>query len=103
MVYGLVERPGFLVSLALFEATFNAIALPAAQKAMADATEEHERALGFGVAAAAGQIAAGIAALVAAPVYANEGQFTVFAVIAAGVALVGAAGLALYVNANRRL
>ncbi|MEM9464751.1 MAG: MFS transporter [Actinomycetota bacterium] len=101
VVYGVVERPGLLVSLALFEATFNAIALPAAQKAMADATAEHERALGFGVAAAAGQIAAGIAALVAAPIYANEGQFTVFAVIAGGVAVVGAIGLALSLSVSR--
>ena len=103
IVYGMVERPGLLVSLAMFEATFNALALPAAQKAMADATAEHERALGFGVAAAAGQIAAGVAALVAAPVYDQQGQFVVFAVIAAGVAVVGAVGLGLYVNAERRV
>ena len=103
VVYGLVERPGLLVSLALFEATFNAMAMPAAQKAMADATAEHERALGFGVAAAAGQIAAGIAALIAAPVYDQQGQFVVFAVIAAGVAVVGALGLGLFVSASRRV
>ncbi|MEM9202723.1 MAG: MFS transporter [Actinomycetota bacterium] len=95
IVYGLVERPGLLVSLALFEATFNAFGLPASQAAMAKATAEHERALGFGVAAAAGQIAAGIAALISAPLYDGQGQFFVFAVLAAGVAVVGAIGLAL--------
>ena len=102
VVYGFVERPGILVSLALFEATFNAMAMPAAQKAMADATGEHERALGFGVAAAAGQIAAGIAALIAAPVYDNQGQIVVFAMTAAGVGVVGAIGLGLFVGASRR-
>ena len=68
--------------------------------AMAKATAEHERALGFGVAAAAGQITAGIAALIAAPVYDSQGQFFVFALLAAGVAVVGAVGYALLVGSR---
>lgn len=99
VLYGFMERPGWLVSLAIFEATANAIALPAAQAAMARATAEHERATGFGLAAAAGQLAAAAAALVAAPVYGEYGQLTVFVVIAAAVAVVGALGLWLVVRA----
>ncbi|MEM8709011.1 MAG: hypothetical protein AAGE98_21295, partial [Actinomycetota bacterium] len=87
-------------SFAMVEATFNAVALPSTQAAMADATEEHERALGVGVAAAAGQITAGIAALIAAPVYDAQGQFFVFALLAAGVAVVAAIGYALLRSAT---
>lgn len=93
VLYGFMERPGWLVSLAIFEASANAIGLPAAQAAMARATAEHERAMGFGVAAAAGQLAAACAALVAAPVYGEFGQLTVFVVIAAATAAVGVVGL----------
>lgn len=100
VVYGMLETPGLLMSFALFEATFNAVALPSTQAAMAKATAEHERALGFGVAAAAGQITAGIAALIAAPVYDSQGQFFVFALLAAGVAVVGAVGYALLVGSR---
>ena len=71
------------------------MAMPATQAAMAAATEEHERALGFGVAAAAGQITAGVAALIAAPVYDGQGQFAVFALLATGVLVVGVIGLGL--------
>ena len=102
VLYGFMERPGWLVSLAIFEATANAIGLPAAQAAMARATAEHERATGFGLAAAAGQLAAAGAALVAAPVYGEYGQLTVFVVIAAAVAVVGVLGLWLVVRAGGR-
>jgi hypothetical protein len=88
------------MSFAMVEATFNAVALPATQAAMARATEEHERALGFGVAAAAGQVSAGIAALIAAPVYAAQGQFFVFALLAAAVAVVAAGGYVLLRTAS---
>ncbi|MEM8705342.1 MAG: MFS transporter [Actinomycetota bacterium] len=100
VLYGALETPGLLMSFAMVEATFNAVALPSTQAAMADATEEHERALGFGVAAAAGQITAGIAALIAAPVYDAQGQFFVFALLAAGVAVVAAVGYALLRSAT---
>jgi len=100
VLYGALETPGILMSFAMVEATFNAVALPATQAAMARATEEHERALGFGVAAAAGQVSAGIAALVAAPVYAAQGQFFVFALLAAAVAVVAAGGYVLLRSAS---
>ena len=99
VLYGALETPGVLMSFAMVEATFNAVALPATQAAMARATEEHERALGFGVAAAAGQVSAGIAAG-RGTVYAAQGQFFVFALLAAAVAVVAAGGYVLLRSAS---
>ena len=54
---------------------------------MVAATDENERATGQGLVAAASSIGAGIAALLAAPLYAGPGPEVTF-VIVAGVVLV---------------
>ena len=54
---------------------------------MVAATDENERATGQGLVAAASSIGAGIAALIAAPLYAGPGPEVTF-IIVAGVVLV---------------
>ncbi|RMH83533.1 MAG: MFS transporter [Actinomyces sp.] len=95
VVYGWLTVPLTLMALASVEAVANGAAIPAAQAAMARATGPGEAATGQGLAAAAGQVAAGLAALVAAPVYERVGPEATFAVVAAGVTLLAAVGFAL--------
>ena len=87
VIYGFLTSPILLMALAMFEALGQGIGSPACHAAMVAATDENERATGQGLVAAASSIGAGIAALIAAPLYAGPGPEVTF-IIVAGVVLV---------------
>lgn len=93
MIYGFLTSPLILMLLAAVEAVGNGAGIPAAQAAMAAATGEGDRAAGQGLVAAAGQIGAGMAALLAAPLYAGPGPEVTFMVVAIVVLVMGGLGL----------
>jgi MFS family permease len=99
-VYGTIATPGALMSLAMIEAVANGAGMPAAQSLMASATSETERATGLGVAAAAGQVGAGLSALVAAPLYDAQGSGVTFMIFAVVIGVLGALGLAVGFSAG---
>jgi len=102
IVYGQLTRPGLVMGLAMAEAVANGAAMPAAQALMASATNAGERATGQGLAAAAGQIAAGFAALVSAPLYASRGPGPTFIMVALAVLVLSGIGLAIGFSADAR-
>ena len=65
--YGRLAQPWAIAALGLIEATANAVAFPAASTAMARACPPEQLAAGQGLASAASQFAAGLAAFAAAP------------------------------------
>ena len=71
----------------MVEALGQGIGAPACQAAMVECTDDGEHATGQGLVAAASSIGAGIAALIAAPLYAGPGPEITF-VIVAGVVLI---------------
>ncbi|MGB1533089.1 MAG: MFS transporter, partial [Acidimicrobiales bacterium] len=87
VIYGFLVSPVLLMGLAMVEALGQGIGAPACQSAMVECTNEGERATGQGLVAAASSIGAGIAALIAAPLYAGPGPEITF-VIVAGVVFV---------------
>ncbi len=93
MIYGQLRSPWLLMGLAMIEAVGNGAGIPASQAAMAKATGEGERAAGQGLVAAAGQIGAGLAALLSAPLYAGPGPGATFAAVALIVAALGVIGV----------
>ena len=95
VAYGHMTTPGLLMGLAMIEAVANGVGLPAAQALMSRATDETERATGQGAAAAAGQIGAGFAALLAAPLYGAQGPEVMFAVTAALILVFGVAAISV--------
>ena len=95
VIYGFLTVPLMLMALAMFEAVGNGLGLPAAQALMASATDEGERATGQGLAAAAGQLMAGITAVIAAPLFAAHGPRWTFFSVAMAVLAVGGVGLAV--------
>ncbi len=95
IIYGQLRSPWILITLAMIEAVGNGLGLPASQTAMAAVTGPGERATGQGLVAAAGQIGAGVAALLAAPLYAGPGPGATFATVALLVAVLGVIGLRL--------
>jgi MFS family permease len=84
-VYGFIEVPIALAVVSSVEATFQALAVPAAQAAMADAAPEGRAAAGQGLAGATQLAGAALSAFVAAPVYGRWGAEMVF--LGAGVVL----------------
>ena len=87
VIYGFLVSPVLLMGLAMVEALGQGIGAPACQAAMVECTNEGERATGQGLVAAASSIGAGIAALIAAPLYAGPGPEITF-VIVAGVVFI---------------
>ena len=87
VIYGFLVSPVLLMGLAMVEALGQGIGAPACQAAMVECTDEGERATGQGLVAAASSIGAGVAALIAAPLYAGPGPEITF-VIVAGVVLI---------------
>ena len=87
VIYGFLVSPILLMALAMIEALGQGIGSPACHAAMVAATDENERATGQGLVAAASSIGAGIAALLAAPLYAGPGPELTF-IIVAGVVLI---------------
>ena len=79
----------------MFEAVGQGVGAPACQAAMVKATDESERATGQGMVGAAGTFGAGLAALIAAPLYAGPGPEETFMIVACVVAVLGAAAVLL--------
>jgi len=102
IIYGQLTRPGLVMGLAMIEAVANGAAIPAAQALMASVTNDGERATGQGLAAAAGQIAAGFAALVSAPLYAAHGPGLTFIMVAVAVLALTGIGLAIGLSSGDR-
>jgi len=102
VIYGQLTTPGLVMTLAMAEAVANGAAMPAGQALMASATADGERATGQGLAAAAGQISAGVAALVSAPLYASSGPGATYAVVAVAVLVMAAIGMAVGLSGGRR-
>jgi MFS family permease len=84
-LYGFFDVPLVLALITTVEATFQALAVPAAQAAMADAAPPGRAAAGQGLAGATQLAGAALSAFVAAPVYGHWGPEIVF--IGAGVVL----------------
>lgn len=96
VVYGLVGSPLVVTALAAVESTGQALAAPGAQAAMAHATGEARAGAGQGLAGAMGTLAAGLVAVVAAPVYETGGAAVLFCATAALV--LGVLGLAVVLH-----
>lgn len=92
-IYGQLTTPGLVMMLASIEAVANGAALPATQAMMAACTTDGERATGQGLVGSAGQIAAGFAALTAAPLYEGHGPEITFAMVAVAVLALSAIGV----------
>lgn len=90
-MYGLFRNPTLIVSFALLEAVFQAVAVPAAQAAMATASPPGRLAAGQGLAAGMSQAGAGLAALGAAPLYQAWGPVALFGAAAGLMLALGAA------------
>ena len=105
VLYGIMRNPWLIAFLALLEASFGAIAQPAAQAAMAAACPRDRLSAGQGLASAAASLTAAATALVAAPTYARIGPTGVFAGAAVGIAIVmfSALGLARRLGWNARM
>ncbi len=102
IIYGHLTRPGLVMSLAMMEAVANGAAMPAGQALMASATTDGERATGQGIAAAAGQIAAGFAALASAPLYDTHGPEATFTMVGIAVLALAGLGMAIGLSAGGR-
>lgn len=89
-LYGLLATPVLIAGVALFEAVVQAVAVPAAQAAMAQATPKGRVAAGQGLAGATQLVGATTTALIAAPVYDALGPEVVFVGAAVAIALLGA-------------
>ncbi|MEZ5165409.1 MAG: MFS transporter [Acidimicrobiales bacterium] len=100
IVYGRLTVPIVLMVFAMVEALGDGLGIPAAQALMASATGDGERATGQGLAAAAGQLVAGIAAITAAGLYENYGPHWTFTIVALAVAAVAMAGIAVGFSAG---
>ncbi len=94
-IYGFLTSPWLLMGLAMVEAIGQGVGAPACQAAMVKATHEHERATGQGMVGAASTLGGGIAALIAAPLYAGPGPEETFMIVACVVAVLGAAAILL--------
>ena len=88
-IYGFLTSPWLLMGLAMIEAIGQGVGAPACQAAMVKATDESERATGQGMVGAAGTFGAGVAALIAAPLYAGPGPEMTFIIVAVVVAVLG--------------
>jgi predicted MFS family arabinose efflux permease len=98
-LYGLVTVPLAIMSLALVEAVMQAVAVPGAQAAMAEACPPERAASGQGLAGATQLAGAGTIAFIAAPMYEAFGPAAVFCGVAA---LVGVIVLVAY-RIDRRM
>jgi MFS family permease len=76
--YGFVASPHVIVILGIGEAVFQAVAVPGGYAAVASLFPEDRVATGQGLFGAAGTAAAGVAAVIGAPIYARYGAATVF-------------------------
>jgi predicted MFS family arabinose efflux permease len=89
-MYGQLHHPGAIATLALVEAGVQAVAIPAAQAAMARACPPDRIAAGQGLAGAVQAAGAAGMALLAAPLYEAFGPGVVFGLAGLLVAVLGA-------------
>jgi MFS family permease len=99
--YGLVPSPVVIAILGVAEACAQSVAVPGAYAAVARVFTDERAATGQGWFSAAGTAAAGIAAVLGAPVYAAFGPGAVFAGGAVISALI--VGCAVAIGSSRRL
>ena len=97
-LYGGLSSLGLILVVALVEAAAQAVAAPASQAAMAQATPPGSVAAGQGLAGALQQLGAGMVALGAAPLYGATGPEAVFG---AAAGLIAVFGLAAWLLARR--
>jgi MFS family permease len=88
--YGFVDPVWALIAVGVGQAVVDVVVNPATQATVAIACPPERLAAGQGLAGAVGQSFAGLASLVAGPLYGAGGAEVVFAVIAAGIALLTA-------------
>jgi MFS family permease len=96
--YGLLTNVGIIIAIGLVESTGQALAAPASQAAASRSVPVARAGTVQGLAGAIGTLAAGLVALVAAPVYAGVGQAGLFI----GTAMLVLAVLALSALLTRR-
>jgi predicted MFS family arabinose efflux permease len=99
-LYGAVNALWLICAISLVEASFQAVAVPASQTAMAKASPAGSIAAGQGLAGALQQLGAGVMALVAAPVYGATGPGVVFGGAAVLILLIGGVAWVLNVRAG---
>ena len=102
VIYGHLTLPWLLMSLVMIEGAANGLGMPSAQTLMAMSTKDGERATGQGLAAAAGQLAAGLSAVVAPRIFDNYGPEWTFFWVATAVFALGALGLAIGANGGAK-
>ena len=95
VIYGHLTVPLLLMSLAMIEGTANGFGMPSAQTLMATSTKDGERATGQGLAAATGQLAAGVSALVAPRLFENYGPEWTFFWVAVAILVLSTLGFAI--------
>lgn len=95
VIYGHLTSPWLLMALAMFEGAANGFGMPAAQALMARSVKVGERATGQGLAAAAGQLGAGLAALIAPTFFSDYGPEWTFFWVAMTILVLGVLGLAI--------
>jgi predicted MFS family arabinose efflux permease len=88
-LYGSLRLPVVIALLALVEAVFQAVAVPAAQAAMAAAAPKDRVAAGQGLAGATQLLGAATMAFVAAPLYDAAGPEVVFGLAGTLIAVLG--------------
>jgi MFS family permease len=96
--YGLLTNVSIIIAIGLVESTGQALAAPAAQAAASRSVPVARAGTVQGLAGAVGTLAAGLVALVAAPVYAGIGQTGLFVGTAALV--LGALALSALLSRN---
>lgn len=102
VIYGHLSVPLLLMSLAMIEGAANGLGMPSAQTLMALSTKDGERATGQGLAAAMGQLAAGVSALVAPRLYENHGPEWTFFWTAVAISVLSVLGLAVATSSTKR-
>jgi MFS family permease len=93
ILYGYIAAPIGLVLVATIEGVANAFSIPASQAAMVAACRPQEIGTGQGISGAAGIGAAGVAAVVAAPLYESFGAAPTFVATAVTMAMILAVAL----------
>ncbi len=88
ILYGYIAAPIGLVLVATIEGVANAFSIPASQSAMVEACRPEEIGTGQGISGAAGIGAAGVAAVIAAPLYDSFGAAPTFVATAVTMATI---------------
>jgi predicted MFS family arabinose efflux permease len=89
VLYGVLTAPILIATVGVIDAVGQAVATPGAQAAMARACPPGKTGAGQGLAGAMGLAGAGLASVIAAPVYSAFGSVAVFGGTAATIAAIG--------------